>query len=89
LPVPFEVPEQHVGNQVTAQHEEDNHTDDACTLKYPRPRMSEQDGANGSAAEDVQAIQPRARFRFPGCRLVLGSFLGCRVWGCCCGAFTD
>jgi hypothetical protein len=43
-------------------------------LKYARPGMSQQDGANGSTAEHVQTGQPWAR---------------CSLLGRLCGPFAD
>jgi hypothetical protein len=66
--MPFDIPEQHACDQVTAQHKEDNDTDDSGTLKYPGPRMSQQNGSNGSTAKNVQAVQPWAHCSLLGGR---------------------
>ncbi len=72
--VSFDIPDQHVGDQVTAQHEEGNDANDAGALKHAWPGMSQQDGANGGTAKNVQAVQPWAR---------------CSLLGRLCRSFAD
>ncbi len=71
LAVPFDIADQHAGDQVPAEDEKGYDAGDARALEQSRPGVAQEDAADGGAAENVQAFQPSPH-RAVGCSRVHG-----------------